>query len=83
MTCRTCKFCRDRESGIGVCHRFPPDARQGFPMVALSTWCGEYVSRDAVVEPQPLMAAQQMPEPEPVRVDAGRPKKTWRERIGI
>ena len=82
MTCSTCIFW---QSNNKTCHKNPPEARHGFPIVSGGDWCGEHEA-----EAQPLMAPQPektfvfvKPEPEPVRVDPGRPKRTWRERLGI
>ena len=93
MTCSTCIYW---QSNNKTCHKNPPEARHGFPIVSGGDWCGEFASEIApVMAPQPVKADAEITWPatkvsapvvaavEPVRVDPGRPKKTWRERLGI
>jgi hypothetical protein len=80
MTCATCRYCVDRDYLFGVCKRNPPHAVQGFPVIALNDWCGEWASTQALrLEPPVPEMEQPVVEPQPV-VEV--PKRWWERVIG-
>lgn len=54
--CYNCRFAvgaRDTASPVMlVCHRFPPAAPHGFPLVNERDWCGEFEAADEAAKPE-------------------------------
>lgn len=51
MTCSECKYFRKGKEGLkSFCHKNPPHAGMGWPMVMADDWCGEFDDGSAEIE---------------------------------